>query len=595
MDPLLGASAYVANNVLPARRVARSSSGVASTEPVSTVPYSVEAVAPLQDSGGFNCIVQMSAASCQRQVVASLRLAPLVLPLTASALNDIVNGATSDGPLKQVVAGVAAQLGQDDFRGLRLLLQPQSLQFPDARSVALRFLATISFVTAGVATPDFETPELQLDVPDFNPGQPVTASVFRVLAAMEERSAPRARAAAMQARPAGQGSVETQARPARRRSPTDPSEGLEAQRRTAAFAMSPTAATGSRVAPAIIKTASGIAFASIPEALWSTPIGGFSAEFRAPLIHQDDPARCRTRVFADLRHATWADSPPVAAPGGTTGDLRRVYDACFANWRDQATALLHAPLDLPLTPTLSLVGQNPYGVAVPEVTDFEVEAFAVNGPSGLQALAVGIDVMPGCHGIVEDVKHFIGPNAYGLISDEIVVSKVFRHKWNLGGFDRALGIISRVQGQVVRDGEQQTEDVEVYGVLDLLSMDTVSIETDSNTRMDDIFLVGQARLTATSVKLLFDDQTATAEEAGLNTPWDLGWGVKCQLTVQGPLDPNAEVREFQIKATRDGGRHITCPFAFFLDNDSRVSPTYTRVYGIAKCILALGRIETTLG
>lgn len=551
MDAVLGTSAYIANNVLPTHRVISSASGVASTEPIASVPYSAEAVAPLQDAGGFNCIVELSAESCHRQVVANLRPTPLVLPLSASGLADILNGASSQGPLNQVVAGASAQLGADQFRGFRLLLQPESLRFPDAQSVALQFRVLISFVTQGVDTPDIDVPVLELDIPDLNPVGPLIAAAR---APVEIRAARRRR---------------------------EPSAAAQSQ--------------VLQVVPAILKTLDGIAFASIPDALWSAPIGSFGAELRAPLIHHDDASRCRTRVFADLRRATWTDSPPPAAPpGGTSSDLRRVYDACFATWRDQATALLHAPQDLPLSPTVSLVGQNPYGVLVPEVTDFEVERFAVNGPSGLQALAIGFDVMPGCHGIAEDVKHFIGPNAYGLISDEIVVSKVFQHKWNLGGFDRAMGTTSRVQGQVERDGEQRMEDVEVYGVLALQSLDTVSIETDSNTRIDNIFLIGQARLTATSVKLLTDGRTATAEDAGLNTPWDFGWGVKCQLTVQAALDPNPEVREFQIKAQRDGGRHVTRPFAFFLDNDGRVAPTYTRVYGIDKCIFALGRLEVTL-
>ena len=97
------------------------------------------------------------------------------------------------------------------------------------------------------------------------------------------------------------------------------------------------------------------------------------------------------------------------------------------------------------------------------------------------ALAVAFDTMPGCHGVVDDIRHFIGPNAFGVISDEFVVDLVFRHRWNRGGFDRRLNLEAPLQVKVNRGGQERIEDAIVFGHQDLLSLEYAAITTDSNT------------------------------------------------------------------------------------------------------------------
>src|SRR5262249_27433763 len=143
------------------------------------------------------------------------------------------------------------------------------------------------------------------------------------------------------------------------------------------------------------------------------------------------------------------------AAGQPPNEIFLFYDGFFLNLKSIATTLLNAPLDLPFTTTPSLLGPQPGGFFFSEISYFQGRAFAVFAPPGLEpALAVAFDVMPGCHGIIEDVRHFIGPNPYGLVSDEFVVDRVFRHRWNLGGFDRRIELQLPMQVMVSRNGKQ---------------------------------------------------------------------------------------------------------------------------------------------
>jgi hypothetical protein len=257
--------------------------------------------------------------------------------------------------------------------------------------------------------------------------------------------------------------------------------------------------------------------------------------------------------------------------------------------------MLQAPLDLPLTPTVSLVGANQGGAPVPEITDFEVRVFAVFDASGFDpALAVAFDAAPGCHGVTEDVSHFIGPNnGYGVVTDEFLVDRVCHHKWNMGGFDRSIGLQATVQVVVTRNGGQSLEDAVVSGYQELLTLDYAAITTDANARSDCITFGGQARIVPVSVRLLTDGQTLSASQVGLGAPLASRWGVNAVLVVGGGLDADPEIRDFQLKAQRDGVHPIAGPFAFY-DSRAPVTVTYARVEGISRHLFFLGRMSGAL-
>lgn len=324
-------------------------------------------------------------------------------------------------------------------------------------------------------------------------------------------------------------------------------------------------------------------------------IGRFTAEGQAPIIHRDEPAQCRTRVFADLRRSTWTEQlPNRPTAGDPPNDLLLVYDACFSDWIGHAKALLRAPLDLPLTPTLSMVGYNPGGYPVPQSTNFDVSVFAVFGsPHFEPALAVALDIMPGCHGIAENVNHFIGPNPYGLISDEVVVDCVFRYKWDTGGFDRQLNIQVPVQVPVTRNGQQNLENAIAFGHEDLISLDAVSIDTDSNSRRDCIFFGGQAQVVPSSITLLTDGQTFTADQVDLGPAQTTQWQVGADLVSGQAQDLRPELQDFQLQASRDGLDPLSRPFAFAAAG-YKPAITYVRVAGISRSVFFLGNLDVAL-
>jgi hypothetical protein len=334
---------------------------------------------------------------------------------------------------------------------------------------------------------------------------------------------------------------------------------------------------------------------------WQTPpqavaieIGSFGVELTAPLSHFDDPTRCSTRVFANLRQAKWTPQlPPRPAAGQPSNDLLLVLDAYFQDWLKNPLPFLHAPLDLPLTPTLSLVGRNPGSAAVPEIADFAVEAFSVTSAFGFEpALAVAFDVMPGCHGAVEAVEHFIGPSPFGVISDEFIVEKIFIHEWNTGGFYRRMKLRMPLQVEVTRNGTAQLEDAVVDGWNQLLTLDFVAIVTDSNTRRDYIALGGHATANPMTVRMVSDGQTLAASAVGLG-PQPLPWIVALNAAASGELDADPDTRNLQLKAYSDGLDHIARPFAF-ADLANPPPITYTRVEGVSRHVFFLGNLPNVL-
>jgi hypothetical protein len=494
--------------------------------------YSPDSVAMLQDCGGFNCVVELSTSTCRQQAQAALHSTLLLHQLTVGALSSVLAGAVSGGPLEPV-RNLAPFLGPLDYCGFSLALTLRSLAFPDAGAAALEFDVVVDFVATTPAPARYQaTPHIAplLSISEARPPSML----------QEDRASPMI------------------IRPINLPGPTGPS--------------------------------------TPPAELRSVHIGSFPAVLRAPLIHRDEPTRCRTRVFADMRRAAWTETPPAApTAAGTASDLRLVYDACFTGWISQAGLLLGAPLDLPLTPTLSLVGQNLGNVPVPEITDFAVEAFAVQGPSAFgAALAIGFDVMPGCHGIVEHVRHFIGPNPYGLISDEFVISHVFFHKWNHGGLARQIGLQSNVQVRVTQNGQEQLEDAVLFGHANLLSLDYVWVTTDSNTRSDCILFGGQSLAVPDRIQLVADGETFSSSDVDLGPPQDFTWGVNSDFGLQQAAAPDPFSPDFASRAYWDAARHIARPFAFFGDVQPELQVTYVRLNGVSKQMLALGNLNTAL-
>jgi hypothetical protein len=540
---------YQQANVLPSARV-RPNESIAPLRTVGgTLGFVPGRIDPLQAAGGFNSVVELSAGTCLGSARNAMANVPLDETLAPADLTALAQTGASDGPLA-AVGQMLPSLPADDYRGFRLTLNPDGLSFPDAHTVVIAFAVQIDFVRAVPLLPPpgnpWRNPAWRIPIPDpalFGSHMPEPTPYAMAF----ERSAP----------------IEPRAMSFAERLP----------------------AGGGRVAG----TTGAV------ENLAATPIGGFRATLEAPIKHVDDVARCRSRAFADLRQAQWTETPPPAPQGNEApSDLRLVYEACFAHWIDQASQLIEGPLDLPLSPTISLVGRNAAGAAVPEIPDCVVHVFPVQAATSAQALVFAFETAAKCHGVDASVQHFIGPYPYGVISDEYIVGGVLHHKWNRGGFDRSINIQNNTQVKVKRNGHEGLEDATVFGYEELDTLDTVAITTESNTRQDYIKLGGQAEVVATSLRMAADGQTFGPGDVDLGPVQAAQWGFLANVDLNRPLESDPELRDTQLKAEHDGTRHLARPFAFFADSGAGVQVVYSRVEGVSKQVFFLGDVDPTL-
>jgi hypothetical protein len=285
----------------------------------------------------------------------------------------------------------------------------------------------------------------------------------------------------------------------------------------------------------------------------------------------------RVDIFADM---TRAEIEIV----NISADVKRFVDYGFLG--QDGSDLKRAVLlkeSIHLTPTISLVGKNPTNVAVTEIPDFNVQVFHV-ASGGAGALAAAFDLMPGCHGLVEDVQHFIGDMDYGVISDESLVEALLKHKWRIGGFSRQIPI--RRPTKVMRNGNE--EDATLRGHLDLYTLDVVALVTDANDRTDYVQLGGAASLGVDDI-LLQDNEVVGPDKVDFGGAQNHPWIINTAITY-GDLNEDPNLRAFALKAYYDAYRHLIQPFAAFPDGSGALTVSYSRVESVPGHVYFLGSI-----
>src|SRR5262245_6950030 len=96
---------YARNNVLPAsRKVPAQTHGFHS---VATVLFAPDAIDPLQVSGGFNSVIELSASTCRQQVANALNPIVLDRSLGSTALTDLLTAAAPTGTLAELLRASA--------------------------------------------------------------------------------------------------------------------------------------------------------------------------------------------------------------------------------------------------------------------------------------------------------------------------------------------------------------------------------------------------------------------------------------------------------------------------------------------------------
>lgn len=291
-------------------------------------------------------------------------------------------------------------------------------------------------------------------------------------------------------------------------------------------------------------------------------------------------------MYVDLTSAT------ISISNGTS-DAKRMYDGGLfgENGATIANFLLYRA-QVQLTPTISLVGKDsPANVGVPELPDFQTQVSVVQW-FGRQALAAAFQVNPGCSPDIADVVHFIGLSDYGVISDEFLISGVLHHKWDLGGFLRIMPFHEDINVKVNGNPETAT----LYGAMTLETLDSVSLDSDSNARTDCITLAGTASVAAQYL-VLPDNTMVTAGEQGVDfgTPENTGWGLKTSPAVQVQLPQAPLARDFMLQAYQEAYRHLGRPFARFPDPIGGAKDplyvNYVRVSAVAQRMVSLAAVS----
>ncbi len=307
-------------------------------------------------------------------------------------------------------------------------------------------------------------------------------------------------------------------------------------------------------------------------------LGTFDMVICCDYAWNTQPALKRVDIYADLSTAKVTLNTPQ-------GDAKRFFDQFLLDGSPLTRHGMNASR-IPLTPTLCLAGKNPVNVDITEISPFDVEVFHL-GKKPRQAMVAGFNIKPGCNGTVESVGHFIGDFDYGIISDEYLIQRVFKHKFRLGGFYRH--ITAEVPVKVTRKGK--TEDATENVVLELTNLDIVSIELDANSAIDYIRLggyPGSAVLTPQSVRL-GDGTIVGPDKVDLGPPLKLPWTVFTRAETVEALSSDQQIKSFQLSAHKDAYQHIAKPFARFPEDDS-LQVMYTRTEGVIKMVYFLGNI-----
>jgi hypothetical protein len=289
-----------------------------------------------------------------------------------------------------------------------------------------------------------------------------------------------------------------------------------------------------------------------------------------------DPDLVRLEIVADMKTAdTQVETDST--------DVERFYEGLLSNyehiWNQRATLLSIVPL----TPTISLVGSNPANARVDELPDFNFNVFHVSSGQR-QALTAAFSLRAGQQVQAGTVQHFIGNQQYGMISDEYLAERLLKYRFRLNGLPRELAFDQPVR--ITRDGQE--EDARVFGVIRLLTLDSVSVETDSNLRTDLIVLGGTGTIVPQFLRLN-DGTNVGPDQVDLGGDQDSPWRVATGIAVNASLSGDPQTRAFQTRVRQDGYRHLGRPFANEAIS-SRSTVLYARTEGVTKQLFFLGAL-----
>jgi len=305
-------------------------------------------------------------------------------------------------------------------------------------------------------------------------------------------------------------------------------------------------------------------------------LGKFRIQIRAPYIFHKDAKHRRVDVLTELSGATLSAVLP-------TPDAAKLLQAGILG---KDASLLYQLLTLKevrLTPTVAVVGRAP---VTQEPVEFPLfDPLAIHVQHGRrQAIAVAINLKPSCEGIAEHVEHFIGPHDYGVISDALLVERLFRFRWRTGGLFGNLPLAQVLQVQ----RNKNVEDATLRGYLALDTLDLVSMEIEANSDKDVIKLAGQASVHVDYLELKDGTKVTkpSKEQPNFGAPKNVPWSFVAEVKTVAQYPSEPMLADFQRQAETRAFRHLPRPFANIPIDVAMIR--YVRLTSVAQCIYYLG-------
>lgn len=308
-------------------------------------------------------------------------------------------------------------------------------------------------------------------------------------------------------------------------------------------------------------------------------IGRLRFKITCPYTYDADDLLRRVDVYAVMNKATLEVL-------NEDDDIARLYDAgVFGHEGDLLTNafLLHSRVHL--TPTISVAGLSSAAVPPAEFEDFDSVVFHVNeNGTDRQAMAIAINLKPGCEGIIEDVPHFIGVSNFGVITDEFRIERLFKYKWRTGGFMRQYPLTQPIEVQ----RNSHVEEATLHGRLMIDSLNIVSVEIEANSGEDVIKVGGSSSVHTDYLELADGTRTyqPDADHVNFGNPRVMPWSFMAMIRPNEILPTEPLLRQFQVEASHDAYQYIARPFARIHNGWADVS--YTRVQAVTNQAFMLG-------
>jgi hypothetical protein len=270
-----------------------------------------------------------------------------------------------------------------------------------------------------------------------------------------------------------------------------------------------------------------VAFSTEGEGPWlkvnETPLGEFGPIVIlavAPMFANPDPTHAVATVTADLGAAVVSVDQAASSADGLWLSGTSVGKSIVTEIGQVIRGAGAIDLMPPLSPFGVLAGSNVFET-------FQVDVFPTTNPANAAAgLSVGFRLREASVASAPDVQSVAGFDDYGTIMDQWTLARVLQHRWAHGGFLKHLGYSGA--GTVDLGDGHGAQDVQIWGAVDLNSLDQVTIVTDHelDRELDFIDLSGSCQVTIDKIKTLSDGKEQSLDHDNtFQSDWSFAAGI----------------------------------------------------------------------